>query len=57
MVTPLDNPFVQSINRADAVGPTTSASSVAYTVTFTEDGFDTANSTIAGLPDINPMGT
>ncbi len=28
-----------------------------YTVTFTEDGFDRANSTIANLTDINPMGT
>lgn len=28
-----------------------------YTVTFTEEGFDTANSTIAAIPDINPMGT
>ncbi|NQT15273.1 MAG: prepilin-type N-terminal cleavage/methylation domain-containing protein [Planctomycetes bacterium] len=27
-----------------------------YTVTFTEDGYDTVNSTIEGLPDINPMG-
>jgi type II secretory pathway pseudopilin PulG len=29
----------------------------AYTVTFTQDGFDTANSTISTLPDINPMGS
>ncbi len=29
----------------------------AYTVTFTQDGFDTVNSTINGLPDINPMGS
>jgi len=29
----------------------------AYTITFTEEGFDATNSTIAGLPDINPMGT
>ena len=29
----------------------------AYTVTFTEDGYDGLNSTIDGLPDINPMGT
>jgi len=28
----------------------------AYTVTFTDDGFDTTNSTIANMPDINPMG-
>lgn len=29
----------------------------AYTVTFTEKGFDTANSTISELPEINPMGS
>lgn len=29
----------------------------AYTVTFTEDGYDSANSTIDGIPDINPMGS
>lgn len=29
----------------------------AYTVTFTEDGYDAANSTISALPDINPMGS
>ena len=29
----------------------------AYTVTFTEDGYDALNSSIDGLPDINPMGT
>jgi type II secretory pathway pseudopilin PulG len=29
----------------------------AYTVTFTEDGYDALNSTIDGLPDINPQGT
>lgn len=29
----------------------------AYTVIFTEDGFDKVNSTIQGLPDINPMGS
>lgn len=28
----------------------------AYTVTFTDQGFDTTNSTISGLADINPMG-
>jgi prepilin-type N-terminal cleavage/methylation domain-containing protein len=28
----------------------------AYTVTFTDEGFDTVNSTIATLTDINPMG-
>jgi prepilin-type N-terminal cleavage/methylation domain-containing protein len=29
----------------------------AYTVTFTQDGYDSVNSTINGLPDINPMGS
>ena len=29
----------------------------AYTVTFTEDGYDPANSSIQALPDINPMGS
>ncbi len=29
----------------------------AYTVTFTEDGYDPTNSTIEALPHINPMGT
>jgi type II secretory pathway pseudopilin PulG len=29
----------------------------AYTVTFTQDGYDAANSTIDGLSDINPLGT
>jgi prepilin-type N-terminal cleavage/methylation domain-containing protein len=29
----------------------------AYTVTFTEDGYDALNSTIDALPDINPMGS
>jgi prepilin-type N-terminal cleavage/methylation domain-containing protein len=29
----------------------------AYTVTFTQDGYDAANSTIDALPDINPMGS
>jgi type IV pilus assembly protein PilA len=28
-----------------------------YSVTFTQDGFDSANSTITSLTDINPMGT
>ncbi|HVC98507.1 MAG TPA: prepilin-type N-terminal cleavage/methylation domain-containing protein [Pirellulales bacterium] len=28
-----------------------------YTVIFTESGYDATNSTIATLPDINPMGT
>jgi prepilin-type N-terminal cleavage/methylation domain-containing protein len=28
----------------------------AYTVTFTQDGYDAVNSSIDALPDINPMG-
>lgn len=28
-----------------------------YTVTFTQEGYDAANSTIEGLPEINPRGT
>ena len=34
-----------------------SSSKGAYTVTFTEDGYDQANSTIDALPEINPSGT
>ena len=29
----------------------------AYTVVFTEEGYDSVASSIEGLPDINPMGT
>ena len=29
----------------------------AYTVTFTETGYDSVNSSIDGLPDINPQGS
>jgi prepilin-type N-terminal cleavage/methylation domain-containing protein len=29
----------------------------AYTVVFTEDGYDAVASTIEGMPDINPMGS
>ena len=29
----------------------------AYTVTFTQDGYDATNSTIDGFPSINPIGT
>ena len=28
----------------------------AYTVVFTQDGYDTTNSTIQAIPDINPLG-
>jgi type IV pilus assembly protein PilA len=37
------------------IGP--SAGYGAYTVTFTEGGFDTTNSTIINLPPVNPMGS
>jgi len=47
----LQNSWTLTLTRTGA-----SAGYGAYTVTFTEDGFDTANSTINGLPDINPMG-
>ncbi len=29
----------------------------AYTVTFTDQGYDSSNSTIDAMPDINPIGT
>ena len=29
----------------------------AYTVVFTNDGYDSTNSTINAIPDINPLGT
>ena len=29
----------------------------AYTVVFTQEGYDAVASTIEGLPDINPMGS
>jgi prepilin-type N-terminal cleavage/methylation domain-containing protein len=48
----LDNSWTLTMTRLGA-----SAGYGPYTVTFTQDGFDTANSTIATLPDINPMGT
>jgi hypothetical protein len=28
----------------------------AYTVVFTQDGYDSTNSTINAIPDINPLG-
>jgi prepilin-type N-terminal cleavage/methylation domain-containing protein len=35
----------------------TTSSKGAYTVTFTQDGFDAGNSTITANPEINPLGT
>ena len=47
---PLERTWSLTLTRSGA-----SAGYGAYTVTFTEQGFDTTNSTIAGMPDINPM--
>ena len=47
-----DNAWTLTLTRAGAssgYGP--------YTVIFTQDGYDSAHSTIDGMPDINPMGT
>ena len=48
----LENSWSLTLTRAGA-----SAGYGAYTVTFTEDGYDKVNSVIESLPDINPMGT
>ena len=48
---PLERTWSLTLTRTGA-----SAGYGAYTVTFTEQGFDSANSTISGTPDINPMG-
>jgi len=48
----LQDSWTMSLTRS---GP--SAGYGQYTVTFTQDGFDWNNSTIAALPDINPMGS
>ena len=48
----LENSWTLTLTRTGA-----SSGYGQYTVTFTESGFDTTNSTIAALPDINPMGT
>jgi len=48
----LEDSWTLTLTRTGA-----SAGYGAYTITFTEEGFDAANSTIANLPDINPMGT
>jgi prepilin-type N-terminal cleavage/methylation domain-containing protein len=47
----LQDSWTMTLTRTGA-----SAGYGAYTVTFTEQGFDTTNSTIASLADINPMG-
>ncbi len=48
----LEDSWTQTLTRQGA-----SAGYGAYTVTFTEEGYDTLNSTIQTLPDINPMGS
>jgi len=48
----LENSWSLTLTRAGA-----SSGYGAYTVTFTEQGYDSANSTINALPDINPSGT
>ncbi|HJN13380.1 MAG TPA: type II secretion system protein [Pirellulaceae bacterium] len=50
--TDLEDSWTLTLTRAGAA-----SGYGAYTVTFTQDGFDTANSTITGMPDINPMGS
>ena len=48
----LEDSWSMTLTRAGAA-----AGYGAYTVTFTEEGYDPLNSTIDGKPDINPMGT
>jgi prepilin-type N-terminal cleavage/methylation domain-containing protein len=50
--TSLEDSWTMTLTRQGA-----SAGYGAYTVTFTHDGYDSVNSTIEGLPDINPMGS
>jgi prepilin-type N-terminal cleavage/methylation domain-containing protein len=48
----LEDSWTLTLTRTGA-----SAGYGAYTVIFTDEGFDTKNSGIAAIPDINPMGT
>jgi prepilin-type N-terminal cleavage/methylation domain-containing protein len=48
----LQNSWSMTLSRKGA-----SSGYGAYTVTFTQDGFDATNSTISTLADINPMGS
>ena len=48
----LEDSWSQTLTRTGA-----SAGYGEYTVTFTEEGYDSANSTINEHPDINPMQT
>ena len=49
--TATQNTWTLTLTRTGA-----SAGYGAYTVTYTDQGFDTANSTINTMPDINPIG-
>ena len=48
----LEDSWTATLTRQGA-----SAGYGAYTVVFTQDGYDPVTSTIAALPDINPMGS
>jgi len=50
--TSLEDSWTLTLTRVGA-----SAGYGAYTVTFTEEGYDSVASTINALPDINPMGS
>ena len=50
--TSLEDSWSMTLTRQGA-----SAGYGAYTVTFTQDGYDASNSTIDMLPDINPLGS
>ena len=50
--TSLEDSWTLSLTRLGAA-----AGYGAYTVTFTEEGYDSVNSTINAKPGINPMGT
>ena len=50
--TSLEDSWTLSLTRLGAA-----AGYGAYTVTFTEEGYDSVNSTINAIPTINPMGT
>ena len=48
----LEDSWTLTLTRAGA-----SSGYGAYTVTFTQEGYDAVNSTLETFPDINPMGT
>ena len=49
-VTATQNTWTLTLTRTGA-----SAGYGAYTVVFTDQGYDATNSTIQGMPDINPI--